>query len=514
MRQRKAILVEGLVQGVGFRPFIYHLATSHNLAGWVLNTENGVEIEVEGSNKAINAFLKVLASAPPRQARIESIKEKLIPLAGDTVFVILPSQGLRNEAVIISPDLAVCQDCLTELLNPQDRRYEYPFINCINCGPRYTIIDDVPYDRQLTTMKDFLMCEPCQNEYDDPKNRRFHAQPNACSDCGPQYWLVPGEKDLGSEKTIALIRELFEKGHVVAIKGIGGVHLAVDATNQSAVNKLRTTKKRKFKPFAIMVKDVAMAEQFCQVTSREAELLNSVERPIVLLKSKASQLIADCVAPKQLYHGVMLPYAPLHHQIFEDFPQPLVMTSGNLSEEPIAFQNEKARELLGDVADYFLLHNRRIRIPCDDSIARIIRKRPQILRRSRGYVPAPIAVKGLPCGILAVGAEEKSTVCLTRPGQAFLSHHLTDLKNMRAYDAFEDAIIHLQKLLNVKIKAVAFDLHPEYLSTKYASLLDVVKKVPVQHHFAHIESPGFLGKAVALLGWRRLRWMYLYWRLK
>ena len=488
MRQRKKLFVKGLVQGVGFRPFVFRLAQQYGLGGWVLNNENGVEIEIEGASVNLDHFSSVLFSQSPNAVQIESITEEPVSLQGETVFEIKKSQGQGNESVLISPDLATCPNCKKEMTNRADRRFQYPFINCVNCGPRYTIILDVPYDRPATTMKKFNMCQSCRKEYQEPLNRRFHAQPNACPVCGPRCWLVPGGKTLKTSQIIANVRELLLDGQTVAIKGLGGFHLAADACDSPAVSKLRQGKERRFKPFAVMVGSVEVARKFCQVSSEEAQLLESTAAPIVLLKSLKNNFLADEVAPKLGYHGVMLPYTPLHNLIIEAYPNPLIMSSGNLNTEPIVYENEMARKQLGGIVDHFLLHHREIYIPCDDSVARIFKGRKQLLRRSRGYVPMPFRIKGLIPAILAVGAEERNAICLTKTDNAFLSHHLADLKNMRSYLAFEAAVLHLKKVLGVRPKVVVHDLHPEYLSTKYAFGLKSVRHIAVQHHFAHIAS--------------------------
>ncbi len=490
MEVRRQIDVAGLVQGVGFRPYVYRLAIERSLAGNVANSPAGVTIEVEGPSEAVEEFVLNLPLAAPPLSRITHIQVREVPCSGDREFRILATQRGAQIQTLISPDVAICADCLRELFDPRDRRCLYPFINCTNCGPRFTIVRDIPYDRPYTSMAPFRMCPDCQAEYDDPLNRRFHAQPNACWKCGPQIelWDRKGEK-IFTPDPISEAAEGLEAGLVVAVKGLGGFHLAVDATNSAAVARLRERKRRVEKPFAIMVPTVDAASDFCEVSDAAIAALRMAQRPIVLLPKKAGSPIAEQVAPRNRYLGVFLPYTPLHHLIFEEGGfRALVMTSGNLSEEPIAIDNREAVERLQGLADCFLVHDRAILRRCDDSVIRLVSEKPRQLRRSRGFVPVPIFLKKEIPEILAVGGELKNTVCLTQAKHAFLSQHIGDLENLEGYRFFEEAIEHLQRILEIKPQIVAYDLHPGYFSTKWALAQTGVELAGVQHHHAHIAS--------------------------
>ena len=484
------IEIKGIVQGVGFRPFIYNLARRYHLFGYVLNDTDGVEIEVEGKKPDLDRFLLQIKDAPPPQSRIVQIKVEKIPFKSYQNFVIKESKKKDTKTVLVSPDLATCDDCLDELFDPHDRRFGYPFLNCTNCGPRLTIIQDLPYDRDKTTMGVFKMCPDCNQEYYSPQNRRFHAQPNACPVCGPKLTLMDHKKNvLNATDPIVSAIELLKNGYIVAIKGIGGYHLACDATNKDAVSNLRKRKDREDKPFAMMVGDLKTIQKFCYVNPFEKKLLQSVPRPILLLKKKNGNLIAPDVAPFQKNFGVMLPYSPLHHLLLTKSNLILVMTSGNQSDEPIAYEDREAFQRLNNIADYFLFHNREIYRRCDDSVTRISKGKEMISRRGRGYVPLPIKVDlSFRKHILALGPELKNTFCLARDNFAFLSTHIGDLENFETLDFYIKEIERFKKLCSVKPEIVAHDLHPEYLSTKYALSLPHVKKIPVQHHHAHITS--------------------------
>jgi hydrogenase maturation protein HypF len=485
---RKAIDVTGIVQGVGFRPFVYRLANECNLAGFIANTPAGVSIEVQGPADSLTAFLTRLPLEIPPLAKISSLVPRDVELQPETAFRILSSRLDRPPKALISPDVAVCDDCLREMTNPRDRRFRYPFINCTNCGPRFTIIRDIPYDRARTSMDSFKMCVACQAEYDDPANRRFHAQPNACWDCGPQVQLLD---DKGARVDIAdPIREaarLLECGAIVAIKGLGGFHLACDAENDATVDRLRERKRRVEKPFAVMVRSIENAEGLCVVDEPTRKLLLSRERPIVLLPRRAEAHVAAGVAPRNRFLGVFLPYTPLHHLLLSGTRcDALVMTSGNLSEEPIAIDNDEGVQRLRGIADGFLVHNRDIVRRCDDSVVRSALGQTQQLRRSRGFVPVPVALEGESQPILAVGSELKNTVCIVRGNEAFLSQHVGDLENLESYRFFEEAVAHLQRILEVQPKVIAYDLHPDYFSSKWALARTDVHLIGVQHHHAHI----------------------------
>ena len=484
------IQIKGIVQGVGFRPFIYNLARKFGLCGYVLNNTQGVEIEAEGEKSDLDQFLVQIKNNHPPQSKIEMIEVKDVPPRSYQNFTIRESESEDKKTALVSPDLATCQDCLSEVFDPRDRRFNYPFLNCTNCGPRLTIIQDVPYDRKNTTMDVFKMCPECDREYHNPENRRFHAQPNACPNCGPTLILLDNKKNLlNSANPIDSTIDLLKRGFIVAIKGIGGYHLACDATNEAAVKNLRKRKYREDKPFALMAKDLPTIQEFCWVNPFERKLLQSVFCPIVLLKKNDTDLIAPDVAPLQKNWGVMLPYSPLHHLLLNKSDMILVMTSGNQSDEPIAYEEDDAFCRLSHIADYFLAHNREIFRRCDDSVNRVWKDQELILRRARGYVPQPIKVNfSFRRNILATGAQLKNTFCLARDDSAFLSTHIGDLENFETLDFYIKEIQRFKSLCAVKPEVIAFDLHPEYLSTKYALSLDDVEKIQVQHHHAHIAS--------------------------
>jgi hydrogenase maturation protein HypF len=486
-----SISVRGIVQGVGFRPFVYGLAVEHNLKGWVYNTSEDVKIEVEGEAEAVEQFeLELEAKAPPL-AYIENVTIEHHPPLGYKNFEIRHSQAQEGKYQLISPDVATCQACLGELLNPEDRRYRYPFTNCTNCGPRFTIIEDMPYDRPQTTMRYFQMCPQCQAEYDNPLDRRFHAQPNACPKCGPQVKLIDNLGNLvAGSNPIAAASQLLKEGKIVAIKGLGGFLLACDATSDTAVKALRRRKKRSSKPFAIMVTDIDEAKRHCHVSPEEENLLTSPQSPIVLMRWREDSSVSREVAPNLRFLGIMLPYTPLHHVLLRDTGLPLVMTSGNLSEEPIARDNDEALRRLSGIADYFLIHNRDIYSRYDDSVAIMERGSSQLIRRARSYAPYPIRLPFAAKQVLGCGAEEKNTFCLTRDNYAFLSQHIGDMENVETLEHFDNTISLYKRLFHVEPEIIAHDLHPDYLATKYARELGEsgMKIVPVQHHHAHIAS--------------------------
>ena len=479
--------INGIVQGVGFRPFIYQLAADHGLCGQVSNTAGGVRIHIEGTPKRIDAFLSAITLKSPPLAQIVDIRVADAPNQSCKAFRIVKSTAGEARATLISPDVCVCEDCRRELFDPADRRYQYPFINCTNCGPRYTIINDIPYDRPKTAMHTFTMCPECQAEYDDPTNRRFHAQPNACSVCGPSVTLHDhGGGPVSEDDPVGRTAELLKAGHIVAVKGLGGFHLAVDATNDNAVERLRRRKHREEKPLAVMSPDLETIRRYAVVTPEEAAMLNSIQRPIVLLVKKRPEKLAFSVAPRNQYYGVMLPYTPLHYLLLSYGFTGLVMTSGNLSEEPIAIDNEEAFRRLADIADYFLVHDRDIILRSDDSIVRSAVGLLRPIRRSRGYVPVPVFLKDALPSVLACGAEQKNTVCLTRQRQAFISQHIGDLENVASEDFFRLTIEHLERILDIRPEAIACDLHPDYLSTRWARRRKDLPVIPVQHHHAHV----------------------------
>jgi hydrogenase maturation protein HypF len=488
MQVRKEIQVAGIVQGVGFRPYVYRLATDRNLGGNISNTPAGVNIEIQGPPDRVEDFVSRLPEEAPALAQITHVLVRELPCKPDRCFEILPSHTGEHASALISPDVAVCEDCLRELFDPQDRRHLYPFINCTNCGPRFTIVRDVPYDRPRTSMSTFPMCDKCRAEYEDPRNRRFHAQPNACWECGPQleFWDIQGRPMKALDPIEAAVKRL-RSGEILAVKGLGGFHFAVDAVNPDAVERLRQRKRRVEKPFAVMVRDLETAGRFCEIDAEAQRLLNSRQRPIVLLPRTNGTAIAETVAPHQRDLGLFLPYTPLHHLLFAAGKfTALVMTSGNLSEEPIAIDNREAVDRLGGIADFFLVHDREILLRCDDSVVRRSAGRLRQIRRSRGYVPAPVRLhKELP-QILAVGGELKNTICLTRRNLAFLSQHIGDLENIESFDFFCNAVTYLSRILEIEPEVIAHDLHPDYFSTKWALTQKGVRLVGVQHHHAHI----------------------------
>lgn len=488
------IKVTGIVQGVGFRPFVYSLATSLQLTGWVRNTSSGVEIEINGTDESVSAFLEELKTHPPALARIDSIEARPVPPNGYEGFEIRHSQPQPGDFLPVSPDVCTCPDCLRELFDPSDRRYRYPFINCTNCGPRFTIVTDIPYDRPNTTMAGFPLCDDCRREYEDPLDRRFHAQPVACPRCGPQIrFEANGQQIAAGEDALQLARQWLREGRILAVKGLGGYHLACDASNPQAVAELRRRKRRSDKAFALMAFDLAAIERQAQVGPSERNLLESIQRPVVLLQRKPGSTVAAVVAPGLNTLGFMLPYTPLHFLLLEPepgFPEVLVMTSGNLSEEPIAYQDEDACTRLQTLADGFLLHNRPIHMRVDDSVAEIVDgDQPYLIRRARGYAPDPVQLSYDLPPVLAAGAELKNTFCLTRGKYAFLSQHIGDLENYETLQSFEEGVRHYQNLFRVQPELIACDLHPDYLASRAAAQRAEQENLPlvkVQHHHAHL----------------------------
>jgi hydrogenase maturation protein HypF len=482
--ERRRIRVAGVVQGVGFRPFVYSLACRHELGGFVLNDGEGVVVEVEGEPSALDAFTAALRDEAPGLARVDGVTARAVSATGEREFVIRASTATVRSA-LIPPDVATCDDCLSELFDPKDRRYRYPFTNCTQCGPRFTIVRTVPYDRMNTTMAGFPMCRECAREYEDPHDRRFHAEPIACPACGPQL-------SLPLDEAVQLIRD----GAILAVKGLGGYHLACDALREDAVARLRARKHREDKPFAVMT---ARPELLAELDEADAALLRSTERPIVLVRRRADSGLAASVAPGTAWVGLMLPYTPLHHLLAADVGGPLVLTSGNRSDEPIAFEDAEARERLATIADAFLGHDRPIHRRCEDSVVRAAFP----IRRSRGFAPSalplPVAAER---PIVAAGAELKSTFCVARAGEAFLSPHLGDLDSELAYRAFVDDLALFLEMLDVRPAVIAHDLHPEYLATKWA-LEQECELVGVQHHHAHaaacLAEHGETGPALALV---------------
>jgi hydrogenase maturation protein HypF len=497
---RRRIEIEGVVQGVGFRPFVYRLARSLDVRGFVLNSSQGVVIEAEGEAGAVEQFIPRLKAELPPLARIDELRVSVIEPLGEDRFTVHASRVAAEQFALVPPDVGTCEDCRRDFNTSTNRRYGYPFTNCTNCGPRYTIIRDVPYDRPKTTMERFGMCEKCQAEYDNPLDRRFHAEPNACPECGPGLTLMSAEEmeagapveftsGFQNSEVLACARRLLEQGRIVAVKGLGGFHLACDASNDRAVSLLRERKRRNGKAFAIMARDLETIERLCVVTHADRALLDSARRPIVLLPRRENAAVSVHVAPGNARLGAMLPYTPLHHLLFEGASyDALVMTSGNLSEEPIVSRNEEAWPRLRGLADYVLLHNREIQTRVDDSVVQSFERRAYPVRRSRGFAPDPVDL-GIPVReILACGGELKNTLCLTKDHYAILSQHIGDLENLETMEFFRETLGHLKRFFRVSPEAVAHDLHPNYLSTRFALEESGLRPIGVQHHHAHIAS--------------------------
>ena len=497
--KRRRLVISGVVQGVGFRPFVFSTATRLGLTGFVGNDSNGVFIEIEGEETGLDAFVHTLTTAPPLLAHIEHITTTNLAPIATTTFEIVHSEAQPSQRTLISPDISTCSDCLNEFFDPADRRYLYPFTNCTNCGPRFTIIQDIPYDRPKTTMASFPMCAACQAEYENPLDRRFHAQPNACPTCGPRIWL---ESTIGHTSPdtppIELAQRLLLTGKVLAVKGLGGFHLACDATNDFALAILRKRKQRPGKPFALMAYNISSIRRFAHISKEEEQLLTSKERPIVLLRKRELFTLSKLIAPDNPFIGVMLPYTPLHYLLLaprqDETPLTLVMTSGNLANEPIVHTNENARAFLTPLVDAILFHNRDIHARADDSVLRVAQhpNEPTALlpiRRSRGYAPFPVKLPASLPPILAVGGELKATFCLANAEHGFMSQHIGDMENMETLNAFEEAADHFETIFRVTPEHIACDLHPGYLSTQWAERNAHGRTLTkVQHHHAHIAS--------------------------
>lgn len=501
---RHHLEISGIVQGVGFRPFLYRLARQNNLTGWVRNTPGGVQLELQGQSETVQRVVSQIAEQAPPLAVISSINDQEIAPATEDGFSIISSTSGTGE-IQIAPDSALCSDCLTELFTPHDRRHRYPFITCTNCGPRYSIITGTPYDRPNTTMAGFSLCRACLKEYNNPDDRRFHAQPLACPECGPQLNLINTSGQLEADSSTAIGRavELLSSGAILAVKGLGGFHLVVDACNNSAVLRLRERKKRDQKPFAVMAADLSAARRLCSFNGMEERLLCSVESPIVIVRKSADCPVSDLVAPRNGWLGIMLPYTPIHHLLFKTGKfTALVMTSANRSDEPIVYENPDALLCLSDIADYFLVHDRTIHIRCDDSVMRVFQGQPLFYRRSRGYVPRPIRLPFECRPTLAVGSEMKNAICLTSGSHAFLSQHIGDLQNNSTSDSFRHTIQHLSTLLDITPEIIAHDQHPDYHSSVYATE-STLEKIPIQHHHAHLAAcmaeNGLSGEVIGLV---------------
>lgn len=508
--KRLFIKVEGIVQGVGFRPFVYNIAVSNNLKGWVNNASEGVFIDVEGSEEDLDEFLSQLEFTPPPLSRIENINVIEKDPCNFNNFKITESLENLEKITLISPDIATCEDCREDILDPNNRRYFYPFTNCTNCGPRYSIIKQIPYDRDKTTMKEFKMCQECEEEYNNPLNRRFHAQPNACHNCGPHIYLtdnkgmdIPLTDIIGSQevpdnfdstnnkvninkKIISWTQEKLKEGFIFAIKGLTGFHLVCDGENSNAVDLLRKRKHRPDKPFAVMMKDIDTVKKYCSVNDKEEELLSGIRKPIVLLNKLNNYNLPETLAPNQNTLGVMLPFTPLHELLFLKDLNVLIMTSANVHGLPLEHINETAVEHLGDLVNYFLMHDRDIFIPVDDSVSKVVLGRERVIRRARGYAPEPITFK-VEAPILAYGSNMKNTTCISKDNFLFLSPHNGDLENLETYEHYKHNIEHLKNIFNFNPEYIVSDMHPSYYSTQYAQSCDV-DLIQVQHHHAHIVS--------------------------
>ena len=489
-RERRRLEAGGIVQGVGFRPFVYAAAVARDLAGWVCNGPSGVVLEVEGTPEALDGFQREIAGAPPPGAVVDRLAVSVIPVLAEAGFRILESRREGERAALISPDLAICADCLRELRDPADRRHGYPFVNCTRCGPRFTIIEDIPYDRERTSMRVFLMCADCRREYSDPADRRFHAEPIACPACGPALRFEGGMARGAAAGPLSAAAALLGAGGIVAVKGIGGFQLACDARSPGAVQLLRQRKHRRAKPLAVMVRDLEEARRLAAVGPLEAEALRSPAAPIVLLAARDGGGLAPGVAPDTDQVGLMLPASPLHHLLLDVFGGPLVMTSGNISEEPIARTDEEALRRLGAVADGFLLHDREILARYDDSVVCVLDGAVTVLRRARGLAPRPLdLIRGAPRDLLALGGHLKGAFCLAAGERAFLSQHIGDLDSPLTLEAFGAAVEHSERLFGVRPQAGAHDLHPDYASTRLAQgRFPEGSRIAVQHHHAHVAS--------------------------
>ena len=502
--ERALLKIHGIVQGVGFRPFIHRLVEEWGLSGYIKNTSSGVELELEGERDRLEGFVAQLPGKAPHLALIEKTElvftDELVHYKG---FEIRKSLVEDKRRTLISPDIGICEDCLRELSDPTDRRYRYPFINCTNCGPRFTIVKDIPYDRAKTSMAEFPMCEPCRREYEDITDRRYHAQPDCCGDCGPELFYLDEVGEKVSGDALELARSALKDGKILAIKGLGGIHLACLCQQELTV-KLRSRKQRDEKPFAVMCRDIACAEEFCHVSEAEGRELSSFRRPIVLLKKKDSAALSHI--SENGYVGVMLPYTPLHYLLMGEDIDALIMTSANLSDCPIIYKNSEALEKLSGIAEGFLLHNREIQSRCDDSLIWVLDGAPYPVRRSRGFVPYPVTLSSPVGEILACGAEQKASFCLSRDNYVFPSAHIGDLKNLETLENYEDQIAHFQRLFDIEPKAIVCDLHPDYMSTRYAQQRSEREGIPliqVQHHHAHMAScmadNGLTGPVIGLV---------------
>jgi len=488
-KKRNFIVVEGIVQGVGFRPFVYNLAKVFKLKGWVNNNSEGVYIDVEGFEEELEKFVKHLKKNPPPLAKIEKITIKDDIVLNYTDFEIKESQRNADKITFISPDISTCSECTEDILNANNRRKGYEFTNCTNCGPRFSIIKEIPYDRNKTTMSEFKMCKLCKSEYLDPTNRRFHAQPNACEECGPEIWIEDTKGNrLDIEDPISFAQNMLSQGKIFAIKGLGGFHLACDGLNEASVQKLRERKKRPFKPLAVMVKDIETVKRYCNVNKLEEKILTGIKKPIVILSQNESALPKN-IAPNQKTMGVMLPYTPIHILLFSVKLKVLIMTSANVNGLPIEYKDDSARSGLSGIVDYFIMHNREIHVPVDDSVLKVVDEKQTIIRRARGFVPEPFKWSSSR-NILACGPNMKNTFCISKEGFLFLSQFNGDLENLETYEHYIKNVDHFKKIFSFSPQYIALDKHPGYMSTKYALKYDL-RSISVQHHHAHIVSNMF-----------------------
>ena len=489
-KKRSFIVVEGIVQGVGFRPFVYNLAKTFGLNGWVNNNSQGVYIDIEGSNEELDKFVRCLRDNPPPLAQIEKITIKDDKVLNYCNFQIKESEQSLDKITFISPDIATCSECTEDILNYNNRRRGYSFTNCTNCGPRFSIIKELPYDRCKTTMSEFKMCDECNDEYLDPTNRRFHAQPNACRECGPELWIEDSKGNkLDIEDPISFTQNMLSQGKMFAIKGLGGFHLACDGLNENAVNNLRERKKRPFKPLAVMMKDIKTVREYCTVNQLEEKILTGIKKPILILKQKGSYNLPQKIAPNQKTIGVMLPYTPIHILLFSQKLKVLIMTSANINGLPIEYKDDSARNGLSGIVDYFLMHNREIYVPIDDSVLKIENEKQTIIRRARGFVPEPYKWNNMR-NFLACGSNMKNTFCISKGGYLFLSQFNGDLENLETYEHYKKNVEHFKKIFSFSPKFIVHDMHPGYMSTKYALEYDL-RRIAVQHHHAHIVSNMF-----------------------
>ncbi|MCS7280819.1 MAG: carbamoyltransferase HypF [Desulfobacterota bacterium] len=488
---RYLIKVHGTVQGVGFRPYVYQHAREFNLTGKVFNSSEGVVIDVEGKKEKLFRFLELLRKNPPPLAKIENIEFEELPVCNYTSFVIVESEKDKERKALIPPDVATCNDCKTDILNPKDRRYMYPFTNCTNCGPRFTIVYSIPYDRDKTSMKKFVMCSDCEREYHDPKDRRFHAQPTCCPRCGPKVWVAnrEGIKVADENNWLQFVWEKLQEGKIIALKSLGGFHLACDAKNEDVVQELRLRKRRPKKPFAVMCKDKETVKKYCLLSEEEERLLTSCHAPIVVLKRRIDCDLPDILAPGIKTLGVMLPYTPLHILLFLGPFEVLVMTSGNVSELPIVISNEEAVTKLGKICDFFVFHERDIVNRCDDSVVKLVDNNVQFFRLSRGYVPEPITLPFVaPKVTVGIGGEMKNNICIIKNDKAFMSQYVGEIDTEEGRENLLNCFRNLCRLLDVSPKAIAFDLHPNYLSSSFAKSLPAEIHFGCQHHHAHMVS--------------------------